>query len=43
MEVSKLYLSPYVAALSKNIAELFPKNLDISYFCNSGAEAIEVH
>ena len=41
MEVSKLYLSPYVAALSKNIAELFPKNLDISYFCNSGAEAIE--
>ena len=41
MEVSKLYLSPYVAALSKNIAELFPSNLDISYFCNSGAEAIE--
>lgn len=41
MEVSKLYLSPYVAALSNNIAELFPGNLNYSYFCNSGAEAIE--
>ena len=41
MEVTKVYLSPYVAALSKNIAELFPGDLDISYFCNSGSEGIE--
>ncbi len=41
MEVTKVYLSPYVAALSKNIAELFPGDLEISYFCNSGSEGIE--
>lgn len=41
MEVSKLYLSPHVAALSKNLAEIFPGDLEMSYFCNSGAEAIE--
>ena len=41
MEVTKVYLSPYVAALSSNIAELFPGDLNISYFCNSGSEAIE--
>lgn len=41
MEVHKNFLSPYVAALSHNIAQLLPEDLDISYFCNSGAEAVE--
>jgi len=41
MEVHKNFLSPYIAALSHNIAQLLPEDLDISYFCNSGAEAVE--
>lgn len=41
MEVHKNYLSPYVAALSHNLAALLPGDLDISYFPNSGAEAVE--
>jgi putrescine aminotransferase len=41
MEVHKNFLSPYIAGLSHNIAELLPEDLDISYFCNSGAEAVE--
>lgn len=41
MEVHKNFLSPYIAALSHNIARLLPEDLDISYFCNSGAEAVE--
>lgn len=41
MEVHKAFLSPYVAALSHNIAELLPGDLAISYFPNSGAEANE--
>ena len=41
MEVHKNFLSPYVAGLSHNIAQLLPDDLDISYFCNSGAEAVE--
>jgi putrescine aminotransferase len=41
MEVHKNFLSPYIAGLSHNIAKLLPENLDISYFCNSGAEAVE--
>ena len=41
MEVHKNFLSPLVAALSHNIAQLLPEDLDISYFCNSGAEAVE--
>lgn len=41
MEVHKNFLSPYIAALSHNIAQLLPGDLDISYFCNSGAEAVE--
>lgn len=41
MEVHKIYLSPYVAALSHNLATLLPGDLNISYFPNSGAEAVE--
>ncbi|OGX06602.1 MAG: aminotransferase [Omnitrophica WOR_2 bacterium GWA2_47_8] len=41
MEVHKNFLSPFVVGLSHNIAKLFPKDLCISYFCNSGAEAAE--
>lgn len=41
MEVHKNFFSPYVAALSKNIANLLPEDLNISYFSNSGADANE--
>jgi putrescine aminotransferase len=41
MEVSRCILSPYVAALSHNIAQLLPEDLNVSFFCNSGAEAVE--
>ncbi|WP_432102042.1 aspartate aminotransferase family protein [Streptomyces sp. bgisy091] len=41
MEVHKVYFSPYVAALSHNLAALLPGDLNISYFPNSGAEAVE--
>jgi putrescine aminotransferase len=41
MEVHKAFFSPYVAALSHNVAELLPGDLSISYFPNSGAEANE--
>ncbi|MFH8810923.1 aspartate aminotransferase family protein [Streptomyces hygroscopicus] len=41
MEVHKNYLSPYAAALSHNLARLLPGDLTISYFPNSGAEAVE--
>jgi putrescine aminotransferase len=41
MEVHKAFLSPYVAALSHNLAQLLPNDLNISYFSNSGTEANE--
>lgn len=41
MEVHKLVFSPYIAALSHNIAQLLPGDLNVSYFPNSGAEAVE--
>jgi len=41
MEVHKNFLSPYIAGLSHNIAKLLPEDLNISFFCNSGAEAVE--
>ncbi len=41
MEVHKNYFSPYVAALSSNISNLLPEDLDISYFSNSGSDANE--
>lgn len=41
MEVHKNFLSPYLAALAHSISSILPDNLCISYFCNSGAEAVE--
>jgi putrescine aminotransferase len=41
MEVHKTYFSPYVAALGHNLAQLLPRDLSISFFPNSGAEAVE--
>jgi putrescine aminotransferase len=41
MEVHKAFFSPYLAALSHNMAALLPGDLSVSYFPNSGAEANE--
>ncbi|BCJ67370.1 aspartate aminotransferase family protein [Polymorphospora rubra] len=41
MEVHKAFFSPYLGALSHNVAELLPGDLSVSYFPNSGAEANE--
>lgn len=41
LELCKSFLSPYFAALAANIASLLPGDLQYSFFCNSGAEAIE--
>ncbi|WP_328319566.1 aspartate aminotransferase family protein [Streptomyces sp. NBC_00388] len=41
MEVHKTYFSPYVAALGHNLAQLLPGDLNLSFFPNSGAEAVE--
>ncbi len=41
MEFCKAFLSPYLAVLAKNISEIFPGDLNYSFFCNSGSEAIE--
>ncbi|MER7402426.1 aspartate aminotransferase family protein [Streptomyces sp. NPDC000070] len=41
MEVHKTYFSPYVAALGHNLAQLLPGDLDLAFFPNSGAEAVE--
>jgi putrescine aminotransferase len=41
MEVHKAFFSSYLAALSHNVAEVLPGDLNVSYFPNSGAEANE--
>ncbi|MFD1076580.1 aspartate aminotransferase family protein [Longispora fulva] len=41
MEVHKTYFSPYLAALGHNLAQLLPGDLSMSFFPNSGAEAVE--
>ena len=41
MEVHKTIFSPYLAALSHNVAAVLPEDMDYPFFCNSGAEAIE--
>ena len=41
IEVNKLNLSPYVAALGHNISNVLDGKLNKSYFVNSGAEANE--
>jgi putrescine aminotransferase len=41
LEISKSFLSPYMAALAADMAFLLPGDLQYSFFCNSGAEAVE--
>ncbi|MBU4334188.1 MAG: aminotransferase class III-fold pyridoxal phosphate-dependent enzyme, partial [Candidatus Omnitrophica bacterium] len=41
MEICKAFVSPYVAALAANMASLLPGDLQYSYFCGGGADAIE--
>jgi putrescine aminotransferase len=41
LEFWKFHPSPYHAALSYNLAQLFPEDLEVVFFCNSGAEANE--
>jgi putrescine aminotransferase len=41
MEVHKAFHSPYLAALSHNVAQVLPGDLNYSFFPNSGAEANE--
>jgi len=41
MEVHKNFFSQYTAALSHNLAQLFKRKLNYSFFCNSGAEAVD--
>ncbi|WP_103336540.1 aspartate aminotransferase family protein [Amycolatopsis sp. CA-126428] len=41
MEVHKTYFSPYLAALGHNLAQVMPADLNMSFFPNSGAEAVE--
>lgn len=41
LEVWKFIPSPHQSVLAKNLATLMPGDVDISFFCNSGAEANE--
>ncbi len=41
MEVHKTYFSPYLGALGHNLAQILPGDLSMSFFPNSGAEAVE--
>jgi putrescine aminotransferase len=41
MEVHKVIFSPHLAVLSRNLASLLPGDLNKSFICNSGAEAVE--
>ena len=41
LELCKAFLSPYMAALASNMAALLPGDLQYSFFCASGAEAVE--
>src|SRR5688572_14618022 len=41
MEVHKTYFSPYLAALSHNLAAVLPADLTMSFLPNPGAEAVE--
>lgn len=39
MEVHKTFFSRYLAGLVHNISVIMPNNLNVPFFCNSGAEA----
>jgi len=41
LEIWKTFLSPYLAALSRNVAAVSPGDLNYVFLCNSGAEANE--
>lgn len=41
VEVHRNYFSPYIAALSHNVAVLLPGDLQYCFFPNSGSEAVE--
>ena len=41
MEVHKNFFSQYTAGLSYNLSQLFENKLTYSFFCNSGAEAVD--
>ncbi len=41
LEICKAFISPYKAALAANIASILPGDLKYSFFCGSGALAIE--
>jgi len=41
LEFWKFHPSPYHAALAQNLAQIFPEDLEVVFFCNSGAEANE--
>lgn len=41
MEVHRNYFSQYVAALSSNIANLLPEDLNYCFFPNSGSESVD--
>ena len=41
MEVHKNFFSQYSAALAYNLSQILPSSLRYSYFCNSGAEAVD--
>ncbi|NLW46956.1 MAG: aspartate aminotransferase family protein [Firmicutes bacterium] len=41
LEFWKFHPSPYQAILCHNLAQLFPEDLEVVFFCNSGAEANE--
>lgn len=39
MEVHKTFFSKYLAGLAHNISVIMPENINVPFFCNSGAEA----
>lgn len=41
VEIHKSYLNRFLAAASYNLAEILPGDLTYSFFCNSGAEAVD--
>ncbi|MDD5774184.1 MAG: aspartate aminotransferase family protein [bacterium] len=41
LEICKAFIPQYQSVLANNLAEIFPGDLQYSFFCNSGAEANE--